>query len=111
MRTPFTPGRARLHKGTGYRVLRFPEHPNADVGGMLYEHTMVMAETLGRPLEAGESAHHKNGVKTDNHPENLELWVHGVGSQPKGSRVADLVEFAVAILRDHQPHLLAEVSR
>jgi hypothetical protein len=34
---------------------------------------MVLAQMLGRPLKHNESAHHKNGNRSDNRPENLEL--------------------------------------
>lgn len=50
------------------------------------EHRMVLAQTLGRPLAPGESPHHRNGIRHDNRPENLELlelWVRG---QPAGQR-------------------------
>lgn len=68
-----------------------PGHRNGWMAG----HRVVMEEVLGRALLSGENVHHVNGVRHDNRPENLELWI---SSQPSGQRVADLVAWAREIL-------------
>lgn len=96
------PTRKRQPNGTphrdqnGYVVIHRPGHPNARKSGQIFEHRFVMAEMLGRPLLPGETAHHKNGVKHDNRPSNLELWV---SFQPAGQRPQDLLEWADEIYR------------
>jgi hypothetical protein len=73
----------------GYRYI------SSGHGVLTAEHRIVMEQMLGRPLTKNETAHHKNGVKSDNRPENLELWSSQHG---RGQRVADQVEFAKQIL-------------
>jgi HNH endonuclease len=64
-----------------------------------------MEQKLGRPLLRNEQVHHKNGHKTDNRPENLELWVKG---QPNGQRVEDALAWAYEIIDRYGP--LTEAS-
>jgi hypothetical protein len=84
----------------GYVVVYRPSHPNANSKGDILEHRLIMSESLGRPLLLGENVHHKNGVKTDNRPDNLELWVR---LQPAGQRVTDLPDWADEIIGRYRP--------
>lgn len=90
-------GTGHLHP-SGYKYLYRPEHPRATQKGYVAEHRLVMEVGLGRYLTEDESVHHKNGVRGDNRPENLELWST---SQPYGQRVEDKVSWAHEILRKY----------
>jgi hypothetical protein len=81
---------------SGYVLIWAPDHPDAyKPTNRIPEHRLVMEQVLGRRLLPGENVHHINGVRNDNRPENLELWIT---QQPKGQRVNDLIEWAKEIL-------------
>ena len=69
---PAWKGGRRRHS-EGYMMVYMPGHPSADRHNTVLEHRIVMEEHLGRYLEKTEYVHHKNGDKTDNRKENLEL--------------------------------------
>lgn len=90
----------------GYRIFRVGTHPHRTD---IYEHRLVMEKLKGRPLEPWEHVHHKNGMRSDNDPDNLELWAKW-HRQPFGQRVSDLVAFVAAYYPDEVRQALTEVS-
>jgi hypothetical protein len=79
----------------GYFYVYYRKHPHCDREGRVYEHRIIMEKKIGRYLLPFENVHHKNGIKTDNSIDNLELWV---SVQPAGGRVVDVVKWARKIL-------------
>ncbi len=76
-------GGRTTHK-RGYVMVWVPEHPRGTRSNYVFEHILVMEVSIGRSLIGGESVHHRNGVRSDNRMENLELWTR---PQPTGIRV------------------------
>lgn len=70
------------HTRSGYILIAiYPNNPYYSMGHVkskkdyrvIFEHRLVMAQHLGRCLTKDEIVHHKNGIKSDNRLENLEL--------------------------------------
>ncbi len=90
----------------GYVYFADKNHPEASKNGNVLEHRAVMAEKIGRKLLPGENAHHRNGIRSDNTPKNLELWVK---HQPPGQRAEDLLAWAEEMVARYRP--LKEAGR
>lgn len=82
-------------------------------GKEVLEHRLIMGDLLGRDLKRHETAHHMNGQRADNSTDgplvgfrsgNLELWSSW---QPPGQRVVDKIQFAVSLLKQYAPEMLA----
>jgi hypothetical protein len=61
-------------KKNGYRLVQAPpDWPGRKYGGgYCFEHHLVVWRETGLLPQRGFCIHHKNGIKTDNRPENLQ---------------------------------------
>lgn len=70
----------KLDKTIGYVRIYCPMHKKANTWGYVYEHILVAEQTIKRELLSDEVVHHKNGIRWDNRPENLQVmtkYEHG----------------------------------
>lgn len=70
------PRTERMVRPDGYVWVWMPDHPDAHRNGRLPEHRLVAEQVLGRRLRSDEDVHHRNEVRHDNRPENLEVLPH-----------------------------------
>jgi len=69
----------KLKHSKGYVLVKDPSHPRSHNGYVL-EHVLIAEKKLGRPLKTNEVAHHINGIKDDNRPENIEVMTRSAHS-------------------------------
>ncbi len=63
----------KTYHSSGYVMVYKPNHHRATSNNYVFEHILVAEKELGRKLKDNEVVHHKNGIKDDNRPENLEV--------------------------------------
>lgn len=78
-----------------------------ETGRTRKQHRLIMEDVLGRKLEDWESIHHKNGVRDDNRPANLEVVVgkHFSGVLLKDFYSADMERLA------QENHIIKQLMR
>ena len=60
-----------------YILIYQPSHPRA-IGKYVKRAILVLEQKLGRPVRDGYDSHHKNEIKDDDSPKNLEEIEHGL---------------------------------
>lgn len=81
----------RVRHPEGYIQIRLKGHPRSGQRGYVFEHILVAENMLGRPLTATEEVHHRNHIRDDNRPENLEVFpshsehqrLHWIANNPR----------------------------
>ena len=112
--SPVWKGGRQIYK-SGYAVVVLqPDNPFYTMttsNSRVFEHRLVMAQSLGRCLETWEVVHHKNGIRQDNRLENLELLPNNAGNI-KAAEVAEQkasLEKEVRLLKWQNKQLLKQL--
>ena len=58
----------------GYILITMPNHPRANKRGYVKRARLVAEKMLGRYLYPNEIPHHRNEIKGDDRPENIEVF-------------------------------------
>lgn len=61
----------------GYIRIKSRGHPGADMQGYVRRSHLVAEKTLGRYLYPEEITHHKNEIRDDDRPENIDVMTRG----------------------------------
>ena len=62
----------------GYFYILTPNHPRANCRRYVKRANLVMEKIIGRFLKPKEIVHHKNRIKVDDRPENLQLFANDI---------------------------------
>jgi hypothetical protein len=86
-------------KGNGEGYLDSHGYVYLNIDGKNYmQHRVIYEQHIGRKLLSTENIHHKNGNRSDNRIENLELWSI---KQPCGQKIEDKIKWALEILEQY----------
>ena len=65
-----------IRHNQGYVYLFRPSHPRANLKGYVHRSILNWEEANERPFPDGMEPHHKNEIKGDDRPENIEPKTH-----------------------------------
>lgn len=65
----------------GYIYEHCPTHRLCNQWGYVAQHRMISEDLIGRPLRKGEVVHHRDEVRTNNAPDNLEVMTKSAHHQ------------------------------
>jgi hypothetical protein len=89
----------------GYMIEKRTGHHRADEYGWVFQHILVAEEKYGFPITRDYTVHHRNGFRSDNRPENLELRYgnHGKGADVIDAllRIPEMRERAIRVLEGY----------